>query len=421
MMMRKWIVVAFVAAMIAGAGLAPLPAQFGDLVGDFLELDGNMLWNGVVYDAPGTGRATNRRFMRGDGWFSVGLADAASDLVTATTSTMSSTYQTIMSATVDVGEQGDRVLIHVGAQIGRMGAGLYVSDTTDNMLWAMVTPSDTATQLGTFATLAVSDMATSDGALYLLSRTVDALYRMPDPSSLGSLTMVGNFPSGLDDPRAMTDIGGILYIVESRFLWKLIDKTDPGSATLVGELQSQGVGVTSLGVADIGGDLYYNENFNAARDLYRQVDPDDTSTAVLLGEFPSGLAQPRAMTEHGGDLYIVDRSGNELWVLEDLTSPGSATLVQPFPSGIGQPFGLASIGAGPCDIRIARDLADVETITLNEGRILFDTTFVDQPPAGTYAYSLQYKTSDPNTLCTAYRGEGDVPLPSLLVQVFYGE
>ena len=34
-------------------------------------------------------------------------------------------------------------------------------------------------------------------------------------------------------------------------------------------------------------------------------------------------------------------------------------------------------------------------------------------------YSLEVKTSDPNTVCTAYRGNVGVPLPTLLKKVFY--
>ena len=126
---------ALLALLFAGwLAVAPLPAQFGDLVGDFLELDGNMLWNGVEIDAVNTGDASNRTWFRGDGqWSGVGLADAAYDLLTATTATMSSTYQTLLSATVDVDEQGDRVLIDVTAQLGRMGAGFLVTSTTG--LW----------------------------------------------------------------------------------------------------------------------------------------------------------------------------------------------------------------------------------------------------------------------------------------------
>ena len=42
-----------------------------------------------------------------------GLQDAATDLLTSNFSTMSSTYQTIMSGSVTVGESGDAVLVHV--------------------------------------------------------------------------------------------------------------------------------------------------------------------------------------------------------------------------------------------------------------------------------------------------------------------
>ena len=57
-----------------------------------------------------------------------GLQDAAYDLLTADMSTMSSTYQTLMSASVTVGEVGDAVLARVTGQLGWMGAALYVVD-----------------------------------------------------------------------------------------------------------------------------------------------------------------------------------------------------------------------------------------------------------------------------------------------------
>ena len=37
---------------------------------------------------------------------------------------------------------------------------------------------------------------------------------------------------------------------------------------------------------------------------------------------------------------------------------------------------------------------------------MFDATFTDAPGVGTHTYSLQMRTQDPNTLCTAYRGDG---------------
>ena len=70
-------------------------------------------------------------------------------------------------------------------------------------------------------------------------------------------------------------------------------------------------------------------------------------------------------------------------------------------------------------IRLARGTTEIEGFTLTEGRVLLDASFVDAPPVGTHTYALQMRTQNPNTLCTAYRGQGSIPLPSLLVQSFY--
>ena len=70
-------------------------------------------------------------------------------------------------------------------------------------------------------------------------------------------------------------------------------------------------------------------------------------------------------------------------------------------------------------IRVARGTTEIEGVELDAGRILFDATFTDAPGVGTHTYSLQMRTQDPNTLCTAYTGDGAVPLPSILVQSFY--
>ena len=71
-----------------------------------------------------------------------GLQDADFDLLTSNLSTMSSTYQTILSGAVTVGEAGDAVTVHVTGQIGWMGAVLYVADggTGDN-LWRIDDPT----------------------------------------------------------------------------------------------------------------------------------------------------------------------------------------------------------------------------------------------------------------------------------------
>ena len=51
---------------------------------------------------------------------------------------------------------------------------------------------------------------------------------------------------------------------------------------------------------------------------------------------------------------------------------------------------------------------------------MLDAGFTDAPGAGTHTYALQMRTQNPNTLCTAYRGQGETPLPAMLVQAFYG-
>ena len=100
-------------------------------------------------------------------------------------------------------------------------------------------------------------------------------------------------------------------------------------------------------------------------------------------------------------------------------NPSAAELLGVLPAAL-IPTGATYIGDAPCDIRIARGTTDVQTIMLPAGRIWIDAAFVDQPAAGTHTYSLQMRTSDPATVCTAYLGNGAVPMPSMLVQVFYG-
>ena len=112
-------------------------------------------------------------------------------------------------------------------------------------------------------------------------------------------------------------------------------------------------------------------------------------------------------------------SPDELWRIDDPTAPGAAVLEGEFPSGLSSPAGIVSLGDAPCMIRLARGGTEIEGLELDEGKILFDATFSDAPPVGTHTYAVQMRTQDPNTLCTAYVGDGTVPMPSLLVQSFY--
>ena len=82
---------------------------------------------------------------------------------------------------------------------------------------------------------------------------------------------------------------------------------------------------------------------------------------------------------------------------------------------------LGKSGSGSCAFRVARGSTTIESWSLSDStRILLDATFVDAPPVGTYNYRLQMLAQGSSPSCMAYRGDGAVPMPSLLVQSFYG-
>ena len=376
-------------------------------------------WNAETLDAPNTGDASNRTFFRGDGsWAGVGVQDAAHALLTSAMSTMSSTYQTILSASVTSSAAGDRAIVHVSGQIGWMGANLFIVDDDGDELWSVGDPTipTSAVLEGDFPSgLTTPQGITSHGgSLYIVDNDGDELWRLDDPTDPGSAVLEGDFPSGLATPRGITSHGGSLYVIGFGFddeLWRLDDPTDPGSAVSEGDFPSGFF--APFGITSHGGSLYIVDDVA----LWRLDDPTDPGSVVSQGNFPSGLQPPSGITSHGGSLYIVNDNG--LWRL-DPTDPGSAVLEGNFPSGLTDPQGITSLGEAPCDIRVARGNTDVAVFTLSEGMILFDTTVTDAPPAGTHVYSFQMKTSNPNTLCTASLGRGVFPVPSLFVEMFYG-
>ena len=115
----------------------------------------------------GTGSPSSRTFLRGDrAWSGVGLADAASAILTVPFETVSDTWQTVMSVTVTVPGDSDLVVIGVGGRYSGFSlAGLYVVDGAGNELWLV-----------------------------------------PDPSTPGAATNLGRFPAGLDSPQGVAFI-----------------------------------------------------------------------------------------------------------------------------------------------------------------------------------------------------------------------
>ena len=395
------------AAVLLGLSLGlPVPVSVGAQGGD------------AVYRSLRVQIPIERRYLEPQG-----LQDSSSDLLTANFSTMSSTYQTIMSGSVTVGESGDAVLVHVTGQIGRMVSGaLYVVDETGDELWLVADPTapGSAVLEGSFPSGLTGPLGITSqgGALYVVDNGSDELWRLDDPTSPGSAVLEGSFPSGLAFPSGITSQGGALYVANGGSgddLWRIDDPTSPGSAVLEGSFPSGLTGPS--GITSQGGALYVVDD--TGDELWRIDDPTAPGSAVLEGSFPSGLTFPSGITSQGGALYVVDNGGDELWRLDDPTAPGGAVLEGDFPSGLTGPVGIFSLGSAPCMIRLARGTTEIEGLELDRGRILFDATFSDAPPVGTHTYSLQMRTQDPNTLCTAYVGGGLVPMPSLLVQSFY--
>ena len=352
-----------------------------------------------------------------------GLQDAAEDLLTADMSTSSATYVTIMSGEVTVGEAGDAVLVHLTGQIGWTGRVFYVADQSDDQLWRIDDPTSPggAVLVGAFPSglQGPGGITLHGGSLYVVDDSGNSFWRIDDPTNPGGAVLVGAFPSGLNRPNGITSHGGVLYVANStnteEALWRIDDPTSPGGAVLVGAFPS-GLQFPS-GITSHGGSLYVNDATDDA--LWRIDDPTNPGGAVLVGAFPSTVLEPQGITKYGGKLYFVENFSNALWRIDYPTNPGGAVLEGNFPAGLNQASGITTNVSAPCMIRLARGTTEIEGVVLDSGRILFDATFVDAPPVGTHTYALQMRTQDPNTVCTAYRGDGSVPMPSMLVQSFY--
>ena len=358
-----------------------------------------------------------------------GLQDAGYDLLTSDMNIMSSTYVTVLSASVTVGETGDAVLVHVTGQFGLLFP-LYITDDAGSAerLWRQDDPTNPggAVLVGLFPSGLDTPvgMTSHGGALFIVDLGGNQLWRQDDPTNPPGAVLVGAFPSGLSAPSGITSHGGALFIVnrgpgvQRGELWRLDDPTNPGGAVEVGEFPA-GLG-RSTGITSHGGALFIVEyQFPYFNNLWRQDDPTNPGGAVEVGPFQTGINALEGITSHGGELCAVDSFFDTLWCLDDPTYPGGAVLAGFLPGSVNDPKGLAGIRpVGPCVIRLARGTTEIEEVSFGLGRILFDTTFSDAPPVGTHVYNLQVK-SEQQGGCTAYRGDGSVPMPSMLVQSYY--
>ena len=398
---------------LVGSFAWPLVARQGDVEFDWVTLRNDMFWgddvDGVEIAPPGD---TGRRYLRDDGvWHSVGLADIASDFLTANQSTMMASPVTFLSASVTVPEQGDTVIVSVSGRWAWMGSGLFVldGDAPDSVWTCTLALACTEAALPSGVGIA-QGITASGGMLYVAD---DAA-----PDSVWTCTLAlacteAALPSGFGIARGITASGGMLYVADNAnpdSVWTCTLALVCSEAVL-----PSGVG-NAQGITASGGMLYVADDTN----------PDSVWTCTLAlscteAALPSGFGAAGGITASGGILYVADFTNpDSVWTCTLALVCSEAAL----PSGFGFPSGITASGDAPCEWRIARGSTELESIDLDEGApamLLAGLTVIDRPAAGTYTYAAQMSTSTPATVCTAYQGAGVTPLPSLLVQVLYGD
>ena len=252
------------------------------------------------------------------------------------------------------------------------------------------------------------------------------LWRLADLSDPSTATLVGEFPSSspsFGSASGMAVVGGVLYIVDSTGdrLWRLADLSDPSTATLVGAFPD---GLDSPGgLAQVAGVLYIMDHTNPYS-LWRLANLASPSGATKVSNVVSSLGQSSSgMVSSGGVIYVrsyqsLGASGTYLWRIDDPSIPFSAIRVGQLPYGVST-GGITFVDPmGDCMVRLARGTTEIAGVSFPD-RVLFDNTFVDSPPVGTHTYAVQVRTVQPDG-CTAYLGDGLVPIPSLFVQSYYG-
>ena len=367
--------------------------------------------------------------------YGVGPQDVASDLLTSSINVMSSTYVTVMSGSVTTSEPGDSVLVHVTGQFRQMDP-LYIVDSNEK-LWRLDDLEDPSSAIlkGSLPSdfTSLGGMLSKNGSLYMINNgsTPKQLWRLTDFSDPSSATLVDTFPSQISSVAGFTAHGGSFYILlTSRKLWSLDDLSDPSSATLVGTLPVWPSTYPSIaGFTSYGGSLWLtvrNSATNTTSTNTRFYRIDNPSTPSVIIDVGQTWATVSALVTFNEVVYALGfRGSNYTGAVSGFVSfPNLDSSRSPMFIGI-LPAGMSTIGdmaavnpMGDCMVRLARGTTEIEGVSFPD-RILFDNTVVDSPPVGTHTYAVQVRTVQPDG-CTAYLGDGLVPMPSLFVQSYYG-
>ena len=227
------------------------------------------------------------------GWCA-GIADIATDFLTADQSTMMSTPVTFLSASVTVPEQGDTVIVSVSGRWEWMGSGLFVLDQENpDSVWTctlalVCTEANLPSGVGV-----ATGITNSGGMLYVSDNAAPGEQDSVWTCTLALVCTEANLPSGVGDVEGITATGGMLYVADSR---------EPDSvwtctlALVCTEANLPSFFSDTTGITASGGMLYVADIASVW-----------TCTLALVcteANLPSGVGSATGITASGGMLYV---------------------------------------------------------------------------------------------------------------------
>ena len=232
---------------------------------------------------------------------------------------------------IDV-ESGDREVV------GRPGFGvdnlaldsedrIFVSSFTDGSVVEVTGPETNRVVLPSHVNSPAGLAYTASGRLFLGD---GAALRELDPASGASIHAVGAMVTDVGQVMSVQPHGEYLILSGST----MVTVWDPDADALVARVEGFEEAVDALAYGD---DIIVTEYGSGSVLRLNPESPDDRTVIA------SGLAEPAGLAAHGGDVYVTDRSGSVLQILDDgepLASPRTVA------SGLAGPEGIAAAGDG---------------------------------------------------------------------------
>ena len=253
--------------------------------------------------------------------------------------------------------------------VGRPGTGLdnlaldvddriFVSSFVDGSIVEVTGPDTNRQVLPSHVNSPGGIAYTAEGRLFLAD---GAALRELDPASGESLGAAGALVTDVGQAMSVHAHGDHLVLSSPT----TVTVWDPDEDRVVARAEGFAEAVDALAH---GGDIVVSEHGTGS---VVRFDPDSPDDRTVLA---SGIPEPAGLAVHGGDLYVADRSGAVLRILDD-----GATLAAPRPvaTGLSGPEGIAAADDGALYVveveagRVTRvDVASGAATTVVEGLAL---------------------------------------------------